>query len=148
MLPRRFEPIHPSLTQTPAYRKFLGRVADCVYGMQPTSQMMMFVHHMHTFVTPEQEVASNTPEGIHQDGADFILSALVVERHQVEGGESRIYVDNGKTHIFSTQLDVGQGLIQPDHGTRLWHELTPLRLSPPTSQYGYRSVIGIDIHLL
>lgn len=146
-LPRRFEAIDPSLTQTSEYRDFLSKVADCVYTRCPTSQMIMFVHHVHTFVTPEEPVASNTPEGIHQDGADFIISALVIERHQVEGGESRIYLDDRKEPALSTQLEVGQGIFQPDRGTRLWHDLTPIRLSP-TGQYGFRSVIGIDMHLL
>ncbi|HNC94863.1 MAG TPA: 2OG-Fe dioxygenase family protein [Myxococcota bacterium] len=147
-LPRLFAPISPALTQTAVYRRFLCGVADCVYASRPGARMTMFVHHMHTFVTPEQNIASNTPEGIHQDGSDFIVSAFVVERHHVEGGESRIYVDKGNTLIFRTQLDVGQGLIQPDLGTPLWHELTPLRLSPSTSSYGFRSIIGIDIDFL
>ena len=34
-------------------------------------------------VTDPNQIVSNAPEGIHQDGCDYIVSALVLERNGI-----------------------------------------------------------------
>ena len=41
-------------------------------------------------------LSHNSPEGIHRDGADYIISALVMNRKNIEGGESIIYNEKKK----------------------------------------------------
>ncbi|MCR2089001.1 2OG-Fe dioxygenase family protein [Campylobacter upsaliensis] len=64
--------------------------------------------------------ATNSPEGIHQDGMDFIMSAFVVERKNIRGAKSIIYMEDKKTRIFETILKDGQGILQVDANSPLW----------------------------
>lgn len=93
------------------------------------------------------QVSSNSPEGIHQDGMDYIVSALVVERNNVSGGKSIIYGADAITPLLNITLQSGQGIFQPDKGTELWHEVTPISLINP-NEPGYRSTIGFDVLIL
>ncbi len=87
---------------------------------------------------------TNSPEGIHQDGMDYIVSALVIERNGIQGGKSVIYERDAKTELFEVTLQPGQGIFQPDKNTDLWHVVTPISCLPDKN-IGYRSSIGLDI---
>lgn len=106
-----------------------------MYGMN------LIVHHVKV-ITIADQITTNSPEGVHQDGFPLIVSALVVDRRGVSGGESLIYSEDKKEPIFTTILQPGNGLLQPDLGSCLWHTVTPI-----TGQ-GYRSSIGFDIQPL
>ena len=84
----------------------------------------------------------------HQDGAAFIVSALVVERRNVAGGISKVYYDARRSlAIAPRQLDPGEGLFQADRHLDLWHEVTPIFPVDPSME-AYRSIIGLDINLV
>jgi hypothetical protein len=84
---------------------------------------------------------------LHQDGYDYIVSALVIERKNIIGGISQVFADDKKTKLLSTKLNPGQGILQPDQGTSFWHNVTPFSVIPQT-EVGYRSSIGFDIGVL
>jgi hypothetical protein len=88
--------------------------------------------------------ATNAPEGVHQDGADYIVSALVVERVNVEGGMSLI-VDDDTGTVFSVVLEPGQGIFQADRGSSLWHYVTPILLGGEGRDEGVRNIFGFDV---
>ncbi len=90
---------------------------------------------------------SNSPEGIHQDGMDFIISALVMERVNIKGGVSNIYYPNVSNKIIEVELKEGFGLFHQDLNTDIWHEVTniePKNVILP----GYRSTIGFDFEVI
>jgi len=90
---------------------------------------------------------TNSPEGIHQDGMDHIVSALVIERNGIKGGKSIVYEGDAETELFEVTLQAGQGIFQPDKNTDLWHTVTPISCLPDKAT-GYRSSIGLDITIL
>lgn len=111
------------------------------------SGLSIVVHHVR-IVTKLNRPISNSPEGIHQDGFPFIVSAFVVEREKVSGGISTIFGPDKKTEIFTTTLLPGVGLLQADQGSDLWHRVSPIYVD--TEKFrdvksGYRSSIGFDI---
>ena len=55
-----------------------------------TDSVDMNVHQSFVQAFPEK-AGSNAPEGIHQDGSDYIVSALVVDRGNIVGEISKIY---------------------------------------------------------
>lgn len=146
-LPRHFQPLDSKMTHRPDYQKLIKGVAGLVKEQRDFNEMTISLHHMHTFATPNTVKASNTPEGIHQDGADFIASAIVVERYNVGGGVSRIYGEDKQTLLLETCLSPGEGICQPDEGSQLWHEVTPIYRADETLPLGYRSIIGLDMYL-
>jgi hypothetical protein len=86
--------------------------------------------------------AHNSPEGIHRDGCDYIVSAMVIMRNNVIDGESIIY-DQNKMINYKTILDDQEGIFQED--TKQWHYVTPIRCI--SEGIGFRDILGIDIIL-
>ena len=81
--------------------------------------------------------------GIHQDGMDYIVSALVISRSNISGGRSIIYGNDKSTRILEVELCPGQGILQPDKNTQLWHDVTPIQSLDDISA-GSRSTLGFD----
>lgn len=150
-LPRIFTEIEDSMVNNKLFYQLLHGVAAKVHQALPfVRKFDINVHHV-LVETYLDRIKSNSPEGIHQDGYDYIVSALVVERKNVIGGESQIFADDKKTQIFSTTLQPGQGLLQPDRGTSLWHQVTPIVVKKDCENsvtMGHRSSIGFDIALV
>ena len=86
-------------------------------------------------------------EGIHQDGADYIISACVLNRYNISGGYSSIY-DTNKKLIQSYLLQGNDFIFQDDK--KLYHYVTPIQYIARDSyiEQGYRDIIGIDIKIL
>ncbi len=110
---------------------------------EPTiAALNAFVHHTQIVCYPDQ-YATNSPEGIHQDGMDYIVSALVVARDNVTGGKSIVYGNDKQTKLLEIELQPGQGILQPDRDTDLWHAVTPIQCRD-AGRPGVRSTIGFD----
>jgi hypothetical protein len=113
--------------------------------LKPNS-LDIIVHHTLVYCF-NNETGTNSPEGIHQDGMDYVVSALVIERHNIQGAKSIIYGQDAKTKILELTLHSGQGILQPDDKTDLWHEVTPITCLA-TKKSGYRASMGFDISVL
>ncbi len=145
-LPRIFTEIDDKFVNTEIFKGVLEGVANKIIHLHPTiTSLGITVHHV-LVETSSERVTSNSPEGIHQDGYDYIVSALVVERSNVSGGVSEIFGDDKSTKILTTTLESGYGILQPDKNTSLWHHVTKLLVKSPENP-GYRSSIGFDIEL-
>jgi hypothetical protein len=104
--------------------------------------------HFTQVVTNTTNIGTNSPEGIHQDGMDYIVSALVVERTNVQGGKSIVFGCDRATPLFETVLKPGQGLFQADKNTELWHVVEPIHLIDLAGPLAVRSTIGYDFTIL
>ncbi len=142
---RKFREL-PDNLYTPELNALILGVANSIKdAWSHVKSFKLIVHHT-LIKCYAGQVSTNSPEGIHQDGMDYIVSALVVERRGVNGGKSIIYGSDKMTPIFEMELKAGQGILQPDLGTDLWHEVTPLTLENSIED-GFRSTIGFDIDL-
>lgn len=145
-LPRIFSEIDEEAVSSKIFDRLMKGVASKVRSYHPdVDKLDITVHHVRV-MTHKDKVTSNSPEGIHQDGFDYIVSALVVERVDVDGGESQIFGEDKQTKILTTTLQPGQGILQPDLNTSLWHSVSPIHVMRKES--GYRSSIGFDIALV
>jgi len=102
------------------------------------------VHQVRQICYPGVE-SHNSPEGIHKDGVDYIVSALVMNRYNIDGGESIVYDDKNKNKIYNTTLEKGEGIFQDDK--RLWHYVTPVTTNNNYIGIGIRDILGLDITL-
>jgi hypothetical protein len=146
--PRVFAETRADVVESPVFESVIRGLATLVRARtgEPIAQLDVTCHH--TYV--EARVGSdgdNSPEGIHQDGFDYIVSALVVERRGITGGTSQIFTPDGSTRLLVTTLQPGQGILQPDKGTPLWHNVTPFSVTESVST-GYRTSIGMDIKVV
>lgn len=77
------------------------------------------------------------PEGVHQDGFDYI-ALIGIARHNVVGGEIMLYNDNHEAPFFRKVLDDGEVAILDDH--HFWHNAQPIRAIERNKQ-GYLDII-------
>ena len=143
---RRFKEL-PDELYDDDLQSLMSGVAKHIKQFMPSVMKLNFIAHHTVVYSQPGQISTNSPEGIHQDGVDFIVSAMVVERKNISGGKSIIYGKDKKTKLFQAELQPGQGIFQPDLGTELWHEATPI--SPVSfEEVSYRSTIGFDISVL
>ena len=96
-------------------------------------------------VTDPDQIVSNAPEGIHQDGCDYIVSALVIERKFITGGQSVVFGPDKSTEYLRHTLQDGQGIFQANMGSPLWHVVEPIQPeSMDQAVPGIRDIIGYD----
>ena len=123
---------------------------------EKVSKLEITAHFMSVRALP-QIPGDNSPEGAHEDGADFIISALVVNRVNLKGGESQIIelVKSGEKEIICRHtLQPGEFAFQADskdelvYGTDLWHHVTPFHMADEKGADAWRDIIGFDINIL
>jgi hypothetical protein len=143
---REFALIEPDVSAQDGVLALLASTAETVRAYRPNAARIDAVlHQVSVFARPAQ-AGSPAPEGVHQDGADFIVSALVVERSGVNGGVSRVREGRDGAPFLEIELAPGEGIFQADGGTQLWHEISPISLAAGAAT-GHRMTFGIDIHV-
>ncbi len=154
-LPREFQQTANEVADNIHFHSFIKKVA--AYAQQVTphidiKQLTITAHFMS--VKARQHVpGNNSPEGAHEDGADFIVSALVINRQNITGAKSQVLekLPDGKMiNIFERELQEGEFLFQADtgeekhYGNDLWHYVTPFYVTDPLKE-SWRDIIGLDI---
>ncbi len=155
--PRVFSEAPAPHVETPLFQSFLLAIAHKVQRFTPNKiKKIQFVVHFMSVKATIQTAGDNSPEGAHEDGADFIVSALVINRRNLKGGESQIIEKLGnetKEIIFKRILQPGEFVFQADtgeekiYGNDLLHHVTPFFVADETQSEGWRDIIGFDINV-
>ncbi|QIR39779.1 hypothetical protein HCG51_25770 [Tolypothrix sp. PCC 7910] len=85
------------------------------------------VHQIRTTCSPDN-LGNPAPEGIHQDGTDFI-GIFSVARDNILGGETHLYTAKKEKPIFNKILYPGELLLVNDH--EFFHFTTPIKPEMP-----------------
>lgn len=156
-LPRVFEETKRELVENDLFFGFLKAVAHYAQGITPhleIKNMRVTVHFM-SVRAKQGTPGNNSPEGAHEDGADFIVSALVINREHILGGKSQVFekmADGELVNIFERALQAGEFIFQADtgeekhYGNDLWHYVTPFYVAPSVEE-AWRDIIGLDISI-
>jgi hypothetical protein len=81
------------------------------------------------------------PEGIHKDGAEFVIMGCVA-REGVKGGVSHIYEDDQLPPVYGVTLMPGDAIVVDDR--EVFHMVSPLIAE---NGHGYRDMILMGFHL-
>ena len=130
---RWFEPMQASTVARPAWGELLNALAktcDSLRGEQP-----WFVEAHQFRIDTTDGIGRPTPEGAHRDGVDFV-AVLLVGRHGISGGETRVFAANGPDGQRFTLTKPWTLMLLDD--TRVIHESTPIQ---PLQDYGYRDTL-------
>lgn len=110
---RQFDPIEDSVLSNKAFRKFYS-------AFRKAGDLDFFenvdVHQMRIYT--ESKTVEVSPEGTHQDGFD-VVGILGVHRHNIDGGDALVFMEQKGPPIFSSRLDSGEYIIFDDR--KLWH---------------------------
>lgn len=130
------------ITSHPEFKKLLIALATIVKELHPRTKKLSIDVHQTGVVTSRFQSGDNAPEGIHLDGFDYDVTALVVERKGIRGGVSRIYGPDKKSVYLQKTLQAGQGIFQKD----LWHNVSKIHVKSGYNT-GVRNIFGFDINI-
>ena len=152
--PRIFQEAPAHHVENPIFHRFLIQIFRKVQSFESYIKRASITAHFMSVKATTDQPGDNSPEGAHEDGAAYIVSALVINRLNVTGGESQILerFNNGKKEIilrhtlqpgeFAFQADTGEEAI---FGNDLWHHVTPFHQTDAQQGEGWRDIIGLDI---
>ncbi|MEH6457131.1 MAG: 2OG-Fe dioxygenase family protein [Cocleimonas sp.] len=137
---RNFEPFKQSTIENPVLKSFIQLIAPQFSFNNEKSWRIQA--HQFRIVANAEEAGNPSPEGIHRDGADFIL-IMVLKRENISGGVNHIY-DDAKRLLFGSVLtEAGDALLIDDQS--VWHgvsEVYPVDINKPA----YRDVLVLTFH--
>lgn len=136
---RWFDPLANEMVIAPAWSKLLralGTTAAALRGAQT------FFAEAHPFrIETEGGIGRPTPEGAHRDGVDLVC-VMFVTRHNIKGGETRVFDANGPSGIRFTLSEPWSALLLDD--AQVIHETTPIQ-ALDTTAIGYRDTLVITL---
>lgn len=131
---RWFEPIEPWTVADPAWAPLLQGVAAACSRRMPSPRWHIEAHQFR--IDTSDGLGRPTPEGAHRDGVDFV-AVLLVGRHAIKGGETRIFEIDGPHGLRFTLDEPWSMLLLED--ARIIHETTPIQ--PLEAGGGHRDTL-------
>lgn len=123
---RWFAPLEKTVANSAALQSllcWLARLADGMHGEQP------WFAEVHQFrIDASDGIGRPTPEGAHRDGV-HLVAVFVLERHNVRGGETRVFhIDDRFGQRFTIEQPWSVLLLDDQ---RVIHESTPIQPQTP-----------------
>lgn len=139
---RVFAPIMPEIL----YSDLLTRMLRDIIGLFTTNMDSGWKVQCHQFriKTSVMEVGRPTPEGIHQDGADYVF-IMLLERQGITGGKSELF-DQARQRIAAIYLQQECDAILLNDKV-LWHNVTNIQPAKGVEK-GHRDVLVLTFHRL
>ena len=136
-LERWFEPIAASVVQAAAWRRLLTSIGDLFLRLRQVERWFIEAHQFRIDTTGG--IGRPTPEGAHRDGVDFV-ALMLVQRHNVRGGETRVFDAHGSSGVRFTMQEPWSLLLMDD--ARVIHETTPIQPDPGSAHPGAGQLPG------
>lgn len=133
---RLYEPFETDTADSQMLRLVFSASAGILEAVDPGKQWRAQCFQ-NRILASDQEAGLPTPEGIHRDGTEWVLT-LFVDRVGADGGESGVYRASDRRKLASVQLkQPGEFLFVND--LTLLHDVTPLSVTSG-ARAGFRDV--------
>lgn len=119
---RRFAPMETSIVSQPAWPLLMTRLSALASDLRGPQPWFVEAHQFR--IDTAEGIGRPTPEGAHRDGVDLVAVALV-SRHDIKGGETRVFEANGRRGERFTMTEPWTLLLLDD--ARVIHESTPIQ---------------------
>lgn len=136
---RWYDSPEPNLTVRTSWQNILLGITKLLNLVNPATAKWFVEAHQFRINTLSG-TGLPTPEGVHRDGADFV-GIILVDREQIQGGESRILYADGSMCLAKTLTSSWTLLMIDD--TRMLHETTAITSN---SSSGYRDTLVLTFH--
>ena len=130
---RLFEPIADATLAQPAFTSLVRALGAVCTRVRPALPWFVEAHQFR--IDTADGIGRPTPEGAHRDGVDFV-AVLLVARHAIKGGETRIFDAAGTDGKRFTLSEPWSLLLLDD--AAVIHESTPIQ---PLGPDGYRDTL-------
>jgi hypothetical protein len=124
---RWFEPLPAPLLRDDAWTRLLVTLGGCASDLRGAQRWFVEAHPFR-IDTGEDGIGRPTPEGAHRDGVDLV-AVILVGRHNVKGGETRVFDALGPHGLRFTLSESWSALLLDD--ARVIHETTPIQPQDP-----------------
>ncbi|MEZ0096351.1 2OG-Fe dioxygenase family protein [Streptacidiphilus sp. EB129] len=125
---RTYEPLEADFTP-------LIRIGAEAIGLDTTEDWQINVHQNRTRATPDKP-GQLTPEGVHHDGHEYVMISVFV-RDNVEGGETRLWLDGAEEPFWAGTVSPGQAVLLDDRA--IAHDVTDVL--PKDGKPGHRDIL-------
>lgn len=119
---RWFAPMEGGTVAMPVWQRLMLRLAEAASGLRGARPWFIEAHQFR--IDTAGGIGRPTPEGAHRDGVDLVAVALV-GRHNVKGGETRVFEASGRRGERFTMSEPWTLLLLDDE--RVIHETTPIQ---------------------
>ena len=133
---RWFEPVETAVAQDAAWSQLLAGFGKLFAQVHAVDQWFVEAHQFR--IDTAGGVGRPTPEGAHRDGVNFVV-VLLVARHGVKGGETRVFDANGPQGVRFVMREPLTTLLLDD--ARVIHETTPIFPDHAAGQQGFRDTL-------
>ena len=124
---RWFEPMAERTARTAAFQGILDLCNRLFTSLTPVPSWHVEAHQFR-IEARQGETGQPTPEGMHQDGVDWVL-VLMVHRENIAEGDTSIHgLDRALLGSFTLREPLDSALVD-DH--RVFHGVTPVRALDP-----------------
>jgi hypothetical protein len=117
---REFPELEEGLVRLPEFQTLVSRFVDFSKIEPETTEIG--IHQIRIVASPDQ-VGEPAPEGIHQDGFDFV-GIFCISREHLRGAETHLYEHPSQAPIFAKELHPGEFVLVNDR--KLYHFTTGL----------------------
>ncbi|MES1255986.1 MAG: 2OG-Fe dioxygenase family protein [Acidobacteriota bacterium] len=125
---RWFAPVSDRTANGPTLKTILGFCRGLFDAVAPATRAWHIEVHQFRIEPRAGAAGHPTPEGVHRDGADFVL-VLLVSRQNIESGTTTTYDAAGRPLGSFTLTDPFDAAVVDDH--RVAHGVTPVRPFDP-----------------
>jgi hypothetical protein len=133
---RMFEPVLAETAQQPGWQAMITALGQLFSAVRDNAQPWYVEAHQFRIDTADG-IGRPTPEGAHRDGVDYV-AVLLVGRHGIKGGETRIFEADGPNGQRFTMTEPWTMLLLDD--ATVIHESTPIQ---PLGEHGHRDTLVI-----
>lgn len=119
---RWFAPMLDATVARPAWQLLMHKLAEAASALRGPRPWYIEAHQFR--IDTAGGIGRPTPEGAHRDGVDLVAVALV-GRHNVKGGETRVFEAAGRRGERFTMSEPWTLLLLDDE--RVIHETTPIQ---------------------
>jgi hypothetical protein len=138
---REFAPLLPATVTNPILYALVHSTFACLpVGDERQGKTWEVRAHQIRIVATSEEPGLPTPEGVHQDGTDF-LTLHLVQRRNISGGETTIYDLQRQPIVRHTLRETLDSMILED--PRIMHGVTPVSAADGCT-LGVRDLFGLD----
>lgn len=121
---RWFDPLPPTLVADPSWHALLRGLAVVADALRGPQRWYVEAHPFRIDTGGAGGIGRPTPEGAHRDGVDLV-AVVLVQRHNVKGGETRVFDAHGPHGVRFTLSQAWSTLLLDD--ARVIHETTPIQ---------------------
>lgn len=133
---RWFDPVEPAVTQAQVWTDLLAGFGKLFAKVHAVDKWFVEAHQFR--IDTAGGVGRPTPEGAHRDGVNFVV-VLLVARHGVKGGETRVFDANGPQGVRFVMREPLTALLLDD--ARMIHETTSIFPDHAEGEKGYRDTL-------